>query len=548
MRMVLTNVAAAEYLLELPSAAEGDKDVLAFEDVSGLTGVIALDEERMTLHELAADDLRLRAASWHLPEGAATLGAAATARGFHIDCTIDSTGQAPPFTGNIEADLVDASSITLQLGGQRFSAAVRCERLAIDVGLDNGTAIVGHLEIRELSSSLGGLEVRAARATLRSARVSWGSAGLQLESAAATFSGLSLSFGELELAIDHLAFPLGFIIAGEHFHAGEMHLDKLELLLADLSAFTAPPEAEPEAPPEAEPEAEPEAQPASTAGFELDLRILDQLTGKVDVDATVDATVPVIGRRKATHHFRVPISDGTLNYRELERDLSRLEDAILDIEVRNDKLVLERGVPLLGLHKPIVVWDLDDAELALARKRLVRLRTLPRARLPRSKTSSDERGEDKSKVALRRLEVGNVRVELAMPKEASIPLEGLITGMTLGKLLVAGNLHYDARRALEPTSLSMTAEALQLGLTGLDLGKVKLDVGMLELADVEHAALQFEALTPKRLVASLRGLHARSVGTRDPAAPAPPSQFRPRRDATEDASEPLAAEHGASEA
>src|SRR5688572_23497209 len=123
---------------------------------------------------------------------------------------------------------------------------------------------------------------------------------------------------------------------------------------------------------------------AAPAAPLFDRNTLDRLGGSIDVDLQVDLTLPIVGRRRATHEFRIRVIDGALDFMELENDLAMLENALLDFAVREGRLVLERGIPLLptrGHGKPIVTWDLEPDDLALAEHNLVRLAVLPDARL-----------------------------------------------------------------------------------------------------------------------------------------------------------------------
>ncbi len=113
------------------------------------------------------------------------------------------------------------------------------------------------------------------------------------------------------------------------------------------------------------------------------MTLLDGLAGVINVELSLDLTVPVIGRRRATHRFRIPIADGAVDYMGLEKDLSTLESALLDFAIRDGALVLEMGIPFLptrGLGKPILQWDLAPADLDLARRDRIRLAVLPRFR------------------------------------------------------------------------------------------------------------------------------------------------------------------------
>src|SRR5690606_31675043 len=188
---------------------------------------------------------------------------------------------------------------------------------------------------------------------------------------------------------------------------------------------------------EAEPPADPEPR------RRLDLDFLDRIDGRLDVDLTVDVTLPVLGSRRKTHHFRVPIAKGTINYKDLEGDLAKLEDAFIDIEVRGRQLAIERRIPLIpGSEKPLVLFDLEPDEVAMAHERLVRLATLGTLRLP---PRSDE---GRSSVQLRELDFGNVDVALEVaPPPAGAPVDA--SWNASGNLALQGELRFAPGKTLE---------------------------------------------------------------------------------------------------
>src|SRR5262249_13303508 len=164
-----------------------------------------------------------------------------------------------------------------RIGGLRLTAdALRCRGLVISRAHD------GELSVRLDGLELDGLELEVANLRIRatSARV----------------------VGRIVFEDGALAFE-------------ELAIDEAVVILDPLLSVPAP-----GTPPPAQPAAR--ERPLNQ---DYDFAFLDRLAGQLDVDVVVDAKVPLIKRRVATHCFRVPIVEGTLNFKDLERDLSLLE-------------------------------------------------------------------------------------------------------------------------------------------------------------------------------------------------------------------------------
>jgi hypothetical protein len=247
--------------------------------------------------------------------------------------------------------------------------------------------------------------------------------------------------------------------------------------------------------------AEPAVQQAATllppAVQEL-LPLLDGLAGQLDVDLGLDLTVPVLGRRRATHKFRIPIESGTVDYLKLENDLSTLEDALLDFAMRDGGLVLEMGIPFVptrGKGKPILRWNVEGDDLVLARKDRIRLAMLPQFRMA-AEDSGD--GGGKSRVALRELSLRNLEAKLRLEHDvppAALPLR------RVGELAVRADLHH----AVETRPRDGTAGAR---IAGVELGAMSIVLGIMSLG--------FRALTVTTadIDAELAGLQPRGVRAR----------------------------------
>jgi hypothetical protein len=243
----------------------------------------------------------------------------------------------------------------------------------------------------------------------------------------------------------------------------------------------------------------------------IDLSALDGLDGKIDVDLTADATVPFIGRRRATHHFRIAVDSGTLNYRDLEHNLSTLEDAVLDFRLRDADLVLEREIPLMS--KVLVSWPLEPREMSLAERHLVRLARLFDYRL------EAERDEDEapSGFELRELSFDGIDVHLSLAGGATVPLPGggrLELGRdgtpALDELLVKGVLRHRPG-ATDRTKLQVGAVGLNLALESIPLGGRTLGVSAVTIGAVERGSVRFVGLAPDGADATIKDLELSSL-------------------------------------
>jgi len=270
-------------------------------------------------------------------------------------------------------------------------------------------------------------------------------------------------------------------------------------------------------------EGELELQPSSGRGGAAPLvpwEVLDGLSGSLDVDVHVDLKVPVIGGRRAMHPLRISIEEGTINYLALERNLSALEDSLLDFAVREESLVLERGIPLLptrGRGQPLVRWPLDQRDLALTSQDRVRLAVLPHFRL--ETTQEDEPGEDGPRdaaVALRQLSFANVQALLRLDTigAAETPLRDV----SFQELRVQGSVHH--LPDTEPREGEITAQLFDLRglIEQLPLGTKHLDVGSFSLARIGDLRARFRGIRPHEITIDMADLRATSLCLGGPAS------------------------------
>src|SRR5262249_29432206 len=120
----------------------------------------------------------------------------------------------------------------------------------------------------------------------------------------------------------------------------------------------------------------PEPRPAAPALRQAKLRFLDSLSGPIHLTVKVVLDLPVIGDRTLDQELKIPIQDGSLDFRALEDSLDWLEGAFLDLKHEGDKLSLMWKVPIFGSSHELISWRLDDDATALASFGRVPVRSL----------------------------------------------------------------------------------------------------------------------------------------------------------------------------
>jgi len=253
------------------------------------------------------------------------------------------------------------------------------------------------------------------------------------------------------------------------------------------------------------------SSPKPRASVIRDFEFLDSLNGHVNVDVDVDADVPVIGTRKATHPYRTPITDGTVSIEKLEDDLSGLEDAVIDFELEDGKLILEKDLPLIPWdNTTLISWDLDPEELALAERDRVRLRTLLNYDLHFGDGDGGGGGGGTAGVVLRRIAARNLDVVLSMTRPAAIALgdAGTIRVGTedrpgLVELSASGEAHFEPGKELAPTTLNASIDEVLLGLAGLKIAIAAIDADAIRLQKIRDVEITLEGYLPRRLEAKV---------------------------------------------
>jgi hypothetical protein len=394
----------------------------------------------------------------------------------------------------LEADAVrvELEGAELRGGALRFGAGGRIEGAFATLELKGGRAKLGATELAFAAATAQG--VRFGRSTL----------GWEIGFDALELRGLDVASGATKLRVVRIE-----LAAGAHYASvptpANANADPTTIRIPELAIDEASFEAA----------IAPRVSKSAARRTSLpDLALLDQLSGRINVDLNVDAKVPVIQRRIATHAFRIPVDRGTIDFRELERDMSFLEDAVLDFALKKDRLVFQKDIPLVPFdEETIVYWQLDDDEIALAKKNLVRLRRLVDVKVP--ERPAPEPGS--KAFELLKLDLDPVEVVLTLGGPASFehgPIAlrlGAEGRPAVGTLRVTGSVHHRPTEGPQPGELRVDMRELVLALERLDVAGRVIGVDFLEIGALTEASVAFEGLKPTGVRGTLRSVRAGGI-------------------------------------
>lgn len=400
-----------------------------------------------------------------------------------------------------------ALSLDVAAAGVRARGSVSAQDLALRLDGQEGEARGSEMEISELAFQSGALAIEAASLSGERMLVGWDGSGVRLEADTLNCPALSLSLGGIQLTLEGCSLH-GVRVRGSEISVAQGSVTAIAVH-ALFGAEKKPLEQR------ASPKGAPAAQPLAL----FDWHVLDGLRGEFNVDLEVDLTVPVIGRRRATHRFRIPIDAGALDYMQFEQDLSTLENALLDFAVRDDgTLVLERGLPLLptrGRGKPILIWRLDPGDLELARRNRVRLAVLPEFEV----AASDEAPESKSTgspISLRSATLGNLEMRLAL-RMGSRPLTSVLRRLSFDEIALRGEVHHHPEQQSRPGFVRGAAKRLEAAISDLPVAKSLLSLDRLEIDSISEFEVQTSDLSPRVLSCALGPLRVESLSLRTPS-------------------------------
>jgi hypothetical protein len=296
------------------------------------------------------------------------------------------------------------------------------------------------------------------------------------ESASAGSAFIRDDAGRFDVSVERAEFPNGLRLTRAADYGIELiapHVTFAELRLTIKGPFGRKAPAEP--PPLVSTNGAPQRQEK--------LRFLDSLSGRINTTVKVQLDLPVIGVRSLDQQLRVPIQEGSLDFRALDDSLDWLEGTFLDIKHEDQRLKVQWKVPIVGVGRDLISWSLDTDASTLASFGRVPLRALADFRFgkgnpdPMASERSKKGGVlrsftlDKIDVALsllapRHLEVGNGMIMFGgedQPGMVDLKINGAIRNNGAGGIKGAIG------------SIDTTIKDLELGPTMLSCDRLHFD-------------------------------------------------------------------------
>lgn len=225
------------------------------------------------------------------------------------------------------------------------------------------------------------------------------------------------------------------------------------------------------------------------------LRFLDSLTGRIYLTLKVQLDLPVLGVRTLDQQLRVPIQEGSLDFRALEDSLDWLEGAFLDIKHDDTVLKVVWKVPIFGSSHDLITWQLDKDASALAAFGRVPVRSLTEF-----KTGSPDKEPKKESKVLRSLKVDGIDIAISLLAPRNLEVgQGLIAfggddapGMV--DLKVSGAIG-DAG----PGRLRGAIGSVDTTVKDLKVGPAEITCDRLHFDGLDQLEVTFDGFTPTKI-------------------------------------------------
>jgi hypothetical protein len=251
-------------------------------------------------------------------------------------------------------------------------------------------------------------------------------------------------------------------------------------------------------------------RPADPALRQSKLGFLDSLSGRIYLTVKVVLDLPVIGNRSLDQELRVPIQEGSLDYRALEDSLDWLEGAFLDIKHDGDKLALAWKVPIFGSSHELISWALDADATVKATFGRVPVRSLTDFTIGSGRPSG--KPDDSKRQTLQSLSLDAIDIALSLLAPHSVEVGGGVVmfggddhpGMV--DLKVSGSLHDRG-----PGELKGAIGSIDTTIKDVQLGPVKLTADRLHFDGIDELEVAFDGFRPAHATVVVHRVTATNV-------------------------------------
>ena len=234
--------------------------------------------------------------------------------------------------------------------------------------------------------------------------------------------------------------------------------------------------------------------------------------------------------RTLDQQLRVPIQEGSLDFRALEKSLDWLEGAFLDIKHEGDRLWVQWKVPIVGSSHELIGWPLDTDAATLASFGRVPVRSLTDFRMPANGGGAKANAGKKSKVLQAfTLDAIDVAVSLLAPRHVEVGGGVVLFGGEdqpgMVDLKVTGAIRDRGAGALRGAIGSVDTT-----IKDLHLGGVALTADRLHFDGLDQLEVTFDGFTPTAVAVVVHRVTATNLALRlGSSPPASPSDRNPPR-------------------
>ncbi|HET7503467.1 MAG TPA: hypothetical protein VFK02_20740 [Kofleriaceae bacterium] len=314
--------------------------------------------------------------------------------------------------------------------------------------------------------------------------------------------------GRFEIAVDRIELPRGLRLVradrGVEIVAPYVSLSDMKLNLRGPFGATVA-STNPTGRP-AEPR--PPSRPADAAPHlrQAKLRFLDSLSGRFYLTVKVVLDLPVIGNRSLDQDLKVPIQEGSLDFRALEDSLDWLEGAFLDIKHDADKLALVWKLPIVGSSRDLISWKLDRDAEALASFGRAPVRSLTDYKI------GSGRPDDRKRKTLQSFSLDAIDIALSLLAPRSVEVGGGVImfggddqpGMV--DLKVSGSIHDRG-----PGELKGAIGSVDTTIKDVQLGPAKLTADRLHFDGLDELEVVFDGFRPAHVMVAVHRVTATNL-------------------------------------
>jgi len=308
--------------------------------------------------------------------------------------------------------------------------------------------------------------------------------------------------GRFDMAVERIEMPRGLRLvraaSGVELVAPYVSLSEMKLTLRGPFGRAAQGDAS-EPPPPAPPR-----EPGQLR--QPRLRFLDSLSGRIYFTVKVVLDLPVIGNRSLDQELRVPVQEGSLDYRALDDSLDWLEGAFLDIKHDGDRLALVWKLPIFGSAHDLISWALDDDAAALAAFGRVPVRSLT------DFVIGSGRPSDRKRNILQALSLDAIDIALSLLAPRSVEVGGGVImfggddqpGMV--DLKVTGSIHDRG-----PGELRGAIGSIDTTIKDVLIGPAKLTADRLHFDGIDELEVTFDGFRPAQAMVIVHRVTATNV-------------------------------------